>query len=63
VPMASEDNRTSNPLKVVNEPKGPKRSGDRGTMGDQALMDAIGIIIVAWLILFLLAGSLRRHNI
>lgn len=63
MPMATENARVGGDLKVTNEPKGPKKSGDKGTMGDQALMDALGIIIACWLLLFFLGFSLRRHNI
>jgi hypothetical protein len=50
-------------LKTSREPRGPKRAGDKGTMGDQALMDALVIIGVAWAVLLVLAWSLRRHNV
>ncbi len=63
MPLATEEERVGNPLKTTREPKGPKRSGDRGTVGDQALMDALIIVLVAWAIIFFLAFSLRRHNI
>lgn len=53
----------ANPLKTSNEPVGPKRAGDKGTIGDQALMDAIVIVVIAWAVLLVLAFSLRRHNI
>jgi hypothetical protein len=61
--MATEDERLGGDLKVTREPKGPKRTGDRGTVGDQALMDALIIVLVAWAVIFFLAFSLRRHNI
>jgi hypothetical protein len=33
-----------------------------GTMGDKAFMDAIAIVILAWVLILLLAISLRHHN-
>lgn len=60
--MATEHHEAPS-LKVTREPKGPKVPGDKGSAGDRALMDAIAIVIGAWLILFFLAWSLRSHNI
>lgn len=51
------------PLVTSNEPKGPKRAGEKGSMGDQALIDACVVIVMAWVLLFVLYGSLRAHNI
>lgn len=51
------------PLATSREPKGPKRAGDPGTMGDQAFKDAIVLIVLAWLVLLLLGWSLRGFNI
>ena len=50
-------------LATSREPSGPKRKGDKGTIGDQAVMDAVVIIGVAWFVLVLLVITLRRHNI
>lgn len=61
--IVSENERVGNPLTVSREPVGPKRSGDKGTMGDRALMDAVLIVGVAWAVLFVLAFSLHRHNV
>lgn len=61
--MVTEETRVGNPLQTSREPVGPKRAGDKGSLGDQALMDAIAIVVGAWLILFLIMYSLRRHNI
>ena len=58
-----EPEQKSNPLTFSREPKGPKRSGDKGSIGDQALTDALMIIVACWILLFLLAFSLRRHNV
>jgi hypothetical protein len=61
--MANESDRVGNPLVVSHEPVGPKRAGDKGSMGDQALMDALIVVGVAWVVLFALMFSLRRHNV
>lgn len=50
-------------LATSREPKGPKRSGDAGTMGDTAFKDAVMLIIGAWAFLLLLGWSLRGFNI
>jgi len=50
-------------LATSREPKGPKRSGDPGTMGDTAFKDAVLIIIGAWIFLIALGWSLRGFNI
>lgn len=63
MPMSTEDARVGNPLVTTREPVGPKTSGSKGSVGDVALMDAIAIVIGAWVLLFLLAFSLRHHNI
>lgn len=51
------------PLVTSREPKGPKRAGDKGSMGDQALMDGLAIVIGCWVLLFVLMFSLRSFNI
>lgn len=63
MPMVTEQDRVGSPIKMTNEPVGPKGPGSKGSLGDTALMDAIAVVIVAWLILFLLMFSLRSHNI
>jgi hypothetical protein len=63
MPMASEDARVGSPIKTAREPVGPKNSGSKGSTGDRALMDAVMIVVAAWLILFFLAFSLRAHNV
>ncbi len=63
MPMGTEPEHVNNVLTTSREPKGPKRSGDPGTVGDQALMDALLIVLLAWALLFMLVFSLRRHNI
>jgi hypothetical protein len=61
--MISEPERMGQPIVTTREPVGPKTAGDKGSPGDVALMDAVMIVGAAWLLLFLLAFSLRRHNI
>lgn len=61
--MQTEAESKTSPLTLTREPKAPKRSGDPGSLGDQALKDAITVILVGWALLFLLAFSLRKHNV
>lgn len=61
--MVSEVENKTSPLTLKREPKAPKRAGDPGSIGDQALKDAITIILIGWVLLFLLAFSLRKHNV
>lgn len=63
MPMGTEDARVGNPIVTTREPVGPKRAGDKGSMGDRALMDAVIIVGIAWGILLVLAFSLHRHNV
>ena len=51
-------------LATSNEPVAPKSKGGKpSSIGDIAVMDAVILIGAAWLVLFLLAWSLRAHNI
>lgn len=61
--MITEPERVGQPITTTREPVGPKSAGDKGTPGDMAVMDAVMIVGIAWLILFFLAFSLRRHNV
>lgn len=63
MPMATEDERVGGTLTLSREPKGPSRSGDKGSTGDKALMDSLIIVGAAWVILFFLMYSLRGSNI
>jgi hypothetical protein len=63
MPVATESERIGRPITTTREPVGPKNAGSKGSPGDQALMDAVTIVLIAWLILALLGFSLRRHNI
>lgn len=58
-----EEERVGNPLTTSREPVGPKRAGDKGSVADTAVMDAVYIIIGCLVILFFLGISLRRHNV
>lgn len=61
--MVTEPERVGNPIVSTREPVGPKTAGDKGTPGDMAVMDAVMIVGAAWLLLFFLAFTLRRHNV
>lgn len=63
MPMNTEDPRQGRSIQTTREPVGPKRAGDKGTMGDQAVMDAVLLVGACWLFLFLIFFSLRRHNV
>jgi hypothetical protein len=63
MPFATEDDRQGRPIITTREPVGPKNAGSKGSLGDVALMDAIAIVVLAWVVLFLLAFSLRGHNV
>lgn len=60
--MVTEDERVGKPVTTSREPVGPKNAGSKGSAGDTALMDAVMIVVAAWVILFFLAFSLRKHN-
>jgi len=61
--MATEDDRVGRSIQTTREPVGPKNAGSKGSAGDQALMDAVSIVLIAWVVLFLIGFSLRRHNV
>jgi len=63
MPMATEDDRVGRSIQTTREPVGPKNAGSKGSAGDQALMDAVSIVLIAWVVLFLIGFSLRRHNV
>lgn len=60
--VVTEPERMGNSIVMTREPQGPKKAGDKGSPGDMAVMDAVILVGAAWLILFFLAFSLRRHN-
>lgn len=51
---------TANPAR---DPKVTAKAGNKGSIGDIALNDALIIVVVAWLILIFLVVSLRHHSI
>lgn len=61
MPFATEDGRQGRAIQTSREPVGPKNAGSPGSVGDTALMDALAIVVGAWVVLFILAFSLRRH--
>lgn len=63
MPVATEDDRVGRSIVTTREPVGPKNAGSKGSVGDTALMDAVAIVLAAWVLLFLLSFSLRHHNI
>jgi hypothetical protein len=63
MPMGTEDDRQGRPISMTREPVGPKNASSPGSVGDTALKDALFIVVGAWLVLFMLMFSLRRHNI
>jgi hypothetical protein len=62
MPMGKEPDGISAPGVFSREPKGPVHAGDKGSPGDQALMDAVFILAACWVILFLLIFSVRRYT-
>ena len=63
MPVVSEQDFVSRPIQTTREPVGPKTAGSKGSIGDQAVMDAVIIVGAAWLIIFMLWFSLRSHNV
>lgn len=63
MPMGNEPERMGQPIVTSREPVGPKRGGDKGSAGDQAVMDAVIIIGLCWLFVFMVMFSLRRYNV
>jgi hypothetical protein len=61
--MVSEDDRIGGNLKLTNEPSGPVKAGDKGSIGDQAFKDAVLIVCICWAIVFATVFSLRRHSL
>jgi hypothetical protein len=51
------------PLVTSREPVGPIRAGDKGSVGDTALTDALFIVGIAWVLIGLTVFSLRGFNI
>lgn len=63
MPTATSDEATMRPLVTAREPVGAPEAGDPGSKGEQALRDSIAVLVVGWVLLFLLAWSLRRYNV
>lgn len=63
MPVGMEDKEVGRRISTTREPVGPKNAASKGSIGDQALMDALLIVMGAWAILFILTFSLRRHNV
>lgn len=63
MPLVTEQDFTSRNIQSTREPVGPKTAGSKGSVGDQAVMDAVIIVGAAWLIMFFLWFSLRSHNV
>lgn len=66
--LATEPESTSPPLAgtapgSAREPKRKPAPGERGSIGDKAVIDGLVIVVAAWTILFFLAYSLRHHNV
>ena len=59
--MATEQLSGRPNLVVSRAPVGPAIPGEKGSVGDKALMDAVLIVGIAWAILLLLCFSLRSH--
>lgn len=62
MPLVKENGSGSPVLVTSREPQGTSADAKK-SVGDQALMDAIVLILVAWGVLFALLFSLRAHNI
>jgi len=62
MPIKNEDDRQGRSIVTTREPVGPSNAASKGSVGDVALMDALGVVVGAWLIVLLLSYSLRRHN-
>jgi hypothetical protein len=64
MPIGDDDSRSEAPLlNTSREPKRRAAAGEPGNIGQTALMDALILVGVAWLLVFFFAFSLRHHNI
>lgn len=66
--MAQDYEKGGTPLTGMpgNPARDPKRKTPKsgpGSMGDTAFKDALLIVILAWVVVILLAFSLRHHNV
>lgn len=62
MPIKNEDDRQGRAIVTTRELVGPKNAASKGSIGDVALMDALGVVVGAWLIVLFITFSLRRHN-
>jgi len=60
--LTTEDS-TKPSLVTHNEPRGPQTATGPGSVGQVAVMDAVLIIGIAWILLALLWFSLRRYTV
>lgn len=64
MPINEEAEKGRPNLATSREPVSPvKKNAANKSVGEQALMDAVIIVIAAWLVVFFLAFTLRTHNI
>ncbi|HXK36069.1 MAG TPA: hypothetical protein VJ553_00620 [Candidatus Paceibacterota bacterium] len=56
------ENDSPRVLTTEREPKGPVRAGAPGSVGDQALKDALILVGAAWAILAFLYFTLKNNN-
>jgi len=66
MPMATEAEKVA-PLvgtkeNPAREPSKKPATG-KGSMGDIAFKDAVLIVVIAWIVIFFLAYTLRHHNV
>lgn len=61
--MKTDEGQGRMSLVTSREPVGPIGSGDKGSLGDQALMDGIALIVAAWVFLGILVISFRGFNV
>ena len=66
MPLSSENENVTElkgmPKNPGSDPKRKTPKEGKGSIGDQAFMDAVVIVAIAWLFLIFLAYSLRHHN-
>lgn len=63
MPMGVDDSQMPRKLTVSREPTGPITPGSKGSLGDQALMDGLALIVGAWIFLGVLVFSFRGFNV
>lgn len=56
-------NLKGSPANPARDPKKLVASGNKGSIGDRALMDAVLIVALCWIALIGLYVSLRHHNV